>query len=258
MLMKYWKTYGITSNSFADEMKGILAEDRLCYAGRLDPMAQGYMLFLTGDDVSDMNFHLQHQKTYEFNMVLGISTESLDMVSLITEMILSQENKDDKAFIERCAHAFVDGYTTQTYPMVSSYVMRQGDIRKPLWWYAKKNIPITPPTKNVTIFEHTIGEGTYVTPKELAFEALLRCDMVLNEKTKRDLNISAVREQYVEMLSENVATNKDKYLLCIPTKLRVSSGFYVRQFCADFGKYIGIPCIASDITRTDIHYDITS
>lgn len=256
--MKYWKTYGTTSNAFADEMKSILKEDRLCYAGRLDPMAQGYMLFLTGEDVSHMRFHLPHQKTYEFNMVLGISTESLDMVSIITEKELLQDNQEDRAFIERCLYAFIDGYTTQAYPMVSSYVMRQGGIRKPLWWYAKENIPVTPPIKEVTIVESKIGESVYVTPKQFAFDAILRCDTVLNDKTKRDLNICAVKEQYLEMLSENVATNKNKYVLCCPMKLRVSSGFYIRQFCADFGKYIGIPCIASDITRTEIHYDITS
>jgi tRNA U55 pseudouridine synthase TruB len=37
-------------------------------------------------------------------------------------------------------------------------------------------------------------------------------------------------------------------------ELTVSSGFYIRQFCNDFGKYIGGDCgaIAFDITRLKI------
>ena len=35
-------------------------------------------------------------------------------------------------------------------------------------------------------------------------------------------------------------------------ELTVSSGFYIRQFCNDFGKYVNTGAIAFDITRLNI------
>ena len=34
--------------------------------------------------------------------------------------------------------------------------------------------------------------------------------------------------------------------------MKVSSGFYIRKFCEDFGEYIGVPALAFDITRDEV------
>jgi tRNA pseudouridine55 synthase len=85
MKFTLWKPFGITSNYFIDELKSKNNYNKICYAGRLDPLAQGQMLILTDDDVKTMEINLKHNKTYQFDLILGISTSSFDIAGDIID-----------------------------------------------------------------------------------------------------------------------------------------------------------------------------
>lgn len=245
MITLAWKPYGITSNDFANQQKTILQVDKLCYAGRLDPMAQGQMLLLCDEKVKDMDLYLSHDKSYTFDMIFGLSTDSLDPYGHIVDYCNVTEV--DEGRIKMLLPEFIEKYTEQTYPMKSSYVIRYDNVRKPLWWFCDQNIDIPleqVPKKHVNIYSHKIFSTHKVYSSEVVETIKKRVKKVTNHKTRNDLHLEDVVLQYDSIT--------DLMWVKATLALSVSSGFYIRQFCHDFGKYISVPCVAMDITRTNI------
>lgn len=54
----------------------------LTYAGRLDPMAEGLLLLLSGKAIKRKNDFLHLDKVYQAEILFGFSTDSLDMLGL--------------------------------------------------------------------------------------------------------------------------------------------------------------------------------
>ena len=54
------------------------------FAGRLDPMAEGLLLLLIGDENKRRKVYEDMNKTYEFSMLLGAATDTYDLMGKIT------------------------------------------------------------------------------------------------------------------------------------------------------------------------------
>ena len=158
-IIELWKDYGITSNEFARRYKLNNKDyvDSVCYAGRLDPMASGKMILLTNKDTKNVNKYLDHEKLYNFDLIIGIDTKSHDCLSEINK--ITDEIKVDRDTLILKLQEFIKCYTIQKYPIVSNYTIKHNGIKKPLWWFYmngySKNIEL--PSKNVTIFDSKIN-----------------------------------------------------------------------------------------------------
>lgn len=253
MKLELWKPFGMTSGDFVRSIRERHGMKRICYAGRLDPFAQGVMLILTDSDVSSMTDHLSHDKTYEFVMVLGIGTTSHDFAGRITS--ISPYTPTLRQPLVATLHEFIRNYTTQEYPMISSYTVKHDGLRRPLWWFLEHGLEIpsgVPPSKDVTIHQAHITRLATMSLHTFANTALDRMKMVTNPKTRRDLHMDSYIAQYEELKSQHETDPFDPCLHTIHMTMTVSSGFYIRQFCKDFGDKMGCPCVALDITRTKI------
>lgn len=60
-------------------------ETKMTYLGRLDPMAEGLLLVLSGD-TRDKNKFLDLDKTYEFEVLWGVSTDTYDVLGQVESM----------------------------------------------------------------------------------------------------------------------------------------------------------------------------
>jgi tRNA pseudouridine(55) synthase len=251
MKLFLWKPYGITSNYFTTDLKNKYNIAKICYAGRLDPLAQGLMLILTDNDICTMNTHLKHNKKYTFDIILGLSTSSGDIAGNINEE--ANNINITNAYIYEHLIEFIKNYTNQSYPNISSYVIKHDTYgRKPMWWYFKNNIAINIPSKPVNIYDYKICDICQVNCADFYITALQRLNTITSKKTLEDLPIDTYIENYKTSLNNINNVNNTDYKIKISMEIIVSSGFYIRQFCSDFGKYINIPSIAFDITRTDI------
>jgi tRNA pseudouridine55 synthase len=67
-----------TEQSFREDLP-------ITYAGRLDPMAEGLVLLLTGEDCKRKDEFLGLDKTYKFEVLFGVTTDTLDMLGIVTE-----------------------------------------------------------------------------------------------------------------------------------------------------------------------------
>ena len=53
--------------------------NKCCYAGRLDPMAHGLMIYLVDKECKKINNYLGLDKTYKFKRHFGINTDTYDI-----------------------------------------------------------------------------------------------------------------------------------------------------------------------------------
>ena len=120
------------------ELTGI----KLAYAGRLDPMAEGLLLVLVGDECKKRKEYEKLPKTYEFEVLFGISTDTFDVMGKIVKIskIIPQEDllhgsgEYQKSKINELIKKY-QGKMLQEYPPYSSPRVNG----KPLFWWAREN-----------------------------------------------------------------------------------------------------------------------
>ncbi len=59
-------------------------KEPMTYAGRLDPMPEGLLLILSGEELKNKDSFLDLKKTYEFEVLWGVETDTLDVLGLIS------------------------------------------------------------------------------------------------------------------------------------------------------------------------------
>lgn len=238
MIIKY-KPQGQTLGQLTREVQEE-AKDKICYIGRLDPLASGLVCFLVGDECLSSRSRLHSDKTYCFNLILGISTDSGDALGLIQKMSAVDLGAVSVANIVKK----YNNYTyEQEYPMYSSYEIRAGGLKKPLWYFAKNGIPIDKiPTHSITVRQlEPNGEPTIITSASYFIQQV---EQVIEEK-------SSLRKD--EVIAQYLALGPMS-LVAIPLIAKVSGGTYIRRLCQDIGAEYGIPAMADSIERVAYHF----
>ncbi len=127
----------------------------LTYAGRLDPMASGKLLILSGEECKKRKKYDNLDKEYEFEILLGVKSDTGDVLGLVCNC--SADSKKDTSIEEahEAGQSFL-GKHRIPYPVFSSKVFKG----KPLFWHAlqksmkKEDIPYTSiKIKKITFLE---------------------------------------------------------------------------------------------------------
>jgi tRNA pseudouridine(55) synthase len=238
MIIKY-KPQGQTLGQLTREVQEEI-NDKICYIGRLDPLASGLVCFLVGDECISSRSRLHSDKSYCFNLILGISTDTGDALGLVQKMSAVDLGEVGVADVVKK----YSNYTyEQEYPMYSSYEIRAGGLKKPLWYFAKNGIPIDKiPTHSITIHQlESNGEPAIITSASYFIEQISKID-----EQKSRLRKDEVIAQYCVLGPMS--------LVSIPLIAKVSGGAYIRRFCQDIGAEYGIPAIADSIERVAYHF----
>jgi tRNA pseudouridine(55) synthase len=133
---------------------------KIAYAGRLDPMAQGLLLLVIDKENKNITKHMKHKKQYQAQILLGIQTDTYDLLGLSKlskqSLLIKQEIKQQLKQIKNT--------TSQTLPPYSSYKIKG----KPLFWYARNNqLPKNLPTNKIKITKLKLNSITNITNKQL-------------------------------------------------------------------------------------------
>ena len=137
-------------------------KEKLSFAGRLDPMAEGLLLVLVGNENKKRREYEELPKTYQFELLLGISTDTYDCLGRIEKVqavIIPEQKEIEKIF------SIFKGTRTQPYPPFSSKTVNG----KPLYYWARKNKigEITIPMKEITITSLTLNSTSLIKQKSL-------------------------------------------------------------------------------------------
>ena len=214
-------------------------EETLSYAGRLDPMASGVMLVLSGDANKQREKYLNLEKDYSTEILFGVSTDTYDTLGLVTEV--SRMPLDMGEFEERLREKVgeVKGTFSQKYPEYSSKPVDG----QPLFMHARAGKRVAVPSHDVTVFASELKTVSKISSKEL----FSRIEKQI-ESVKGDFR----QAEIISMWKEKLEEGESKEFVVAEVDLSVSSGFYVRQYAHDLGGMLGVPACTLSILRTRV------
>lgn len=138
------KPRGKTSHDVVDAVRRERGERRAGHAGTLDPLATGLLIVALGKALRLVEYLQDHSKTYEFEVELGILTETDDAEGARTE----ERPVPPKAELEAAAARLV-GEIDQRPPRYSA--VKVGGRR--LYQYARAGKEVDAPPRRVTVSE---------------------------------------------------------------------------------------------------------
>ena len=254
-----WKPKSVTPVEQLTEIKRERERDRnidiqekkekACFAGRLDPMASGLMIYLFGEKTKESSKYMKFNKTYEFNIVCGISTDSFDPLGKIKNHKLTGiQGNIDNIVLRINENRYME--YKQSMPPYSAYIAKSkltGE-KLPLWVFANANR-----LNEVDIPKSDIKLINFEVIKKSEIKLLEYSNIVISEmKNIKNFNQETIQHVYRnwELFGGKYG---DKNITLIKCRATVHSGTFIRYLVNFIGDDCNIPCHAQDICRTNIY-----
>jgi len=229
------KPSGCTINEFINKYKQENNIAKLCFCGRLDPMARGKVLILLNEECKLVKYHLNHDKIYQFYICFGIQTDTDDFLGILQNYnnhIYPKNLNNIIKYVNNLKNiSFNQKFHKYSSKKINGKTLREQDIDNN-------------PTHNVKIYNSEIQDS-----KLFEFDKFLNIFIIPNiksiDKTK-NFRQSNIINQWLKF--------KREYIFAIKIELNVSTGFYVRQFVRDLSEKFNFPMVTFDINR--IKYNI--
>lgn len=207
----------------------------MTYAGRLDPMAEGVLLVLTGEVCKDKEQYLSLPKTYQFEILVGFATDTYDALGLVTE------NTEDEVTLETIkqvgesfGHTFI-----QKYPPYSSKTVRGVQLhthaREDTLGYDEL------PEHEVTITKLSFEKTYTKSGEEILREIQSRIGEVVGDFRQKE-----IMQKWGEIIVP------EKMYMLVSGEVSCGGGFYVRTFVHNIGEHSSVPMLAYSIKRTQL------
>ncbi len=250
----------------------------MTYAGRLDPLAEGLLILLAGDECMKKDDYTALPKEYEVEVLFGFATDTYDVLGMVSESSLGTVFPSARIFscwkisllgspaCERrpetlCLHSLSStlekfiGVYDQKYPPYSSRTV-QG---KPLWQWAREgklaNLDLG---SKIEIPSHKVNVQSIEIKnvKEISGKKLHKKIKEMIGSVNGDFRQKEILESW-----ENVFKDKGEESYQIATlTISCGSGTYVRVIANDIGEalsdprseFTNSPALAFHIKRTKI------
>ncbi len=228
---KYGETLAEMKKRFVSE-NPLLKGQKITYAGRLDPLACGVIVLLSGDDVHRKAEYTGRSKTYRMQFFFGAGTDTGDVLGLIKKTC-------DKDISEQALvwDHFV-GPHKQSYPAFSSKTVEG----KPLWLLAREgsleNVEL--PTKDIEIFS-----VKKVTERKVDVLSLKKEIFSVIQTVQGDFRQKETLARWDDFFKKT----KKEYFLIYEIEACVSSGTYMRALAERIGKEFSCAAVSLKIER---------
>lgn len=235
-----YKPLGLTPLQLLDQLRVDRPElkyEKLSYAGRLDPMAEGAMLVLVGEANKKRAKYLVLDKIYEFEFILGISTDSYDLLGIVDQTSSYLYLNDEE--LNNVLNQFI-GTQTLPYPVYSSRTV-QG---KPLWWWARQDklSDIELPINEFAVYALDLLQISTITSRVLLTDVAVKIGLV-----KGDFRQTEIGKRWKEVLHNNPSE-----FPLIKCRIHCSSGTYVRSIVNQIGQQLRTGAVTLSILRTQV------
>ncbi|MDB5204063.1 MAG: truB [Candidatus Taylorbacteria bacterium] len=215
-------------------IEGLDSSIPMTYAGRLDPMAEGVLLILMGEECKNKDSYLGLDKEYEVEVLFGFETDTGDTLGKIKNQELKNKNEIEIEEINSELQKF-KGKFLQEYPAYSSKTVDGVQLHT---LANKGELPEEMPTKEVEIYDIKILEE-----REINSEILLREIKNNISKVKGDFRQSEIIDLWEKNLIEK------NIFKIIKIKVSCSSGTYMRSLAHNLGVKLGVSALAYSIKR---------
>ncbi len=210
-----------------------LKDKKMAYAGRLDPIAEGLVLIVIGEELKNFDDYLKLNKEYEAKVLFGFSSDTYDILGIA-------QKKNPQKISEREAGEILkkmEGEFSFSLPPFSGYKIR----KKPLFWWALKDRmgDVQIPEKKAVIYSLEILGTEYVDTEALKKEIMEKI-----KKVKGDFRQKEIVERWEKIFEEE----KGKYIV-VKIKVSCSSGCYIRSIANEVGERLGTGAILLHLRR---------
>jgi tRNA U55 pseudouridine synthase TruB len=279
----HYKKLGQTPLEALQEYAGLngidLKSEPMTYAGRLDPMAEGLMIFLSGEATkkSVKDTFLNLPKTYQAVFLLGIETDSYDLLGMpqttsasgfSEDTDLSNNlTRDQNVNIEECQNAMSEIQKNSSLLKLPIFSSPPID-GKPLWVHAKNSFGSSPdskdskpdltPKKPMQILDFKISEKIDNTSSKSLLQYIESAVQKVSGDFRQKEILSAWRElcvtnsrQEKSLQSPEIAADQQT-LQMVHCEITCTGGTYIRSIANEFGKILGTKSCLFSLKRTDI------
>ena len=218
----------------------------LCYAGRLDPLAEGKLLVLIGDECKRQKAYANLDKEYEIAVLLGASTDTGDLMGM--PELGAEPVSVDRGRLKEALRAEL-GTHERAYPAFSSKTVRG----IPLFLHALRGtLPSSLPTHEETVHEIRMRGIEHMDAQELLAHiertlALVTHDPDPRKELGADFRRGEIRARWRSLLSGRTAS-----FPLIRLSVACGSGAYMRSLAERIGESLGTLGLAFSIRRTRI------
>jgi tRNA pseudouridine55 synthase len=217
-------------------------DETMGYAGRLDPMAEGVLLILVGEECKNRKSYELLPKEYEVEVLVGIETDSYDVMGIIQQVVPQNtvDYKLQQEIVNKVAQRFIGGFE-QPYPPYSSVKVKG----KSLFHWARENrlSEVVIPSKKVTIYSVDYLQQRVILGRELL--------QYVDEKVSRVKGFFR-QEKIRADWHDKIASLSKAVFPVYKFRISCSSGTYMRSIAQEIGKQIGVPSLAATIKRTRV------
>lgn len=247
MIIPVCKKIGESTHLLAQRIGKLVAKNtgnpehlKATHTGTLDPMAEGVVIVLTGEDRLRKSEYSQDLKTYEFEVVFGVSTDSHDLLGLTQE--ITEQQLDIEEIYQQVLKELPQfiGKQKQVQPAFSA----QRVEGKSGFDLAKENKIFNQTVNEIEILSIILEEKSEITID--TFEKNLTEKINLIEGDFRQSEIVAQWKKTIEKLSEHSIVK----LPVLKIQTTVSKRTYIRAITRDLSKKIGVPATTFSIVRT--------
>lgn len=191
------------------------ADEKMTYAGRLDPMAEGLLVALVGEECKKKDDYLGLDKEYIFEVLFGIQSDTYDILGIPKLNVQHRVSNILKDFT---------GKRIQEYPPYSSRTFQM----------ARDGIDFEPMTKEVEIYSLEQIEEREISARQGLAEILQKINLVKGD----------FRQEEIKNAWQGIDLPEKLHIAKF--KINCSSGTYVRSLANQMGG------IAYSIKRTRV------
>ncbi len=193
--------------------------EKMTYAGRLDPMAEGVLVVLVGEECKNKEKYLGLDKEYEVEFLLGVGADTGDVMGL------AQLSEVKKEFTSSELVSVLDsliGKKKQVYPKYSSPILagQSGSF------------------KEVEIKSLKFLNQQKISSSDLLNEIKRKIEMVNGEFRQAE-----IVERWIKLLT------KEHFFTLVKCRVFCTSGTYIRVLAEDLGNKLGTTACVYSLKR---------
>ncbi|HEX8932334.1 MAG TPA: hypothetical protein VF810_04215 [Patescibacteria group bacterium] len=220
-----------------------LKKEKIGFAGRLDPLAQGVLLLMVGSETTKQKDQfLNLPKMYEFETVFGMATDTYDALGMLQKpnILANIEKQSLKTKIQEFIQSKL-GKQIQSYPPFSSKTVNG----KPLFWWIKNNklAAIKIPTQKIEIYSFDLIKTSQLSSKQLKNKIFKQIKSV-----KGDFRQEKIKEKWTDFF----AIHQNQIFSTARFSINCSSGTYIRSITNELGGKLDTGAITIEIKRTKV------
>ncbi len=255
-----WKEIGETPLKALERLRdqeSIEADVPMTYAGRLDPLAEGELLILIGEECKKKEEYLGLDKEYEVEILLGAQTDTGDVMGIMDKAVANDiEVSCSTVEIKKVISKFV-GKIKWPYPAFSSKTFNGKPLF--LWSLEGKINQVEIPIRESEIYELEILSNDSIKLAKLRDIVHLKINSIKpipkDVESKRlgaDFRRVDVLESWANFFTQWSSSDSNHEFQIIKVRCSCSSGTYMRTLASKIGEDLGTNGLALSIVRTHI------